>query len=412
MRAAGLDEVDVGNEDRDPGEEAEDRHQVDEVAEDGARAAADAHEGQAAEAGGEGEGGHGHTLLVGLGEELGSEALHGLAVEGTGSDVQVGVGGGEDEDEDGRVHDVVEVLDAGHFNGDDEGRGSGGALVAGRTALGGGDEDLAVVGHAHSEEEDGEDVEDDDTPEGQLDGAGNVAARVLGFANSDTDQLGSQESEDGSDHGGPDGEETAPAAGGNVGVERARIVPVAETNGVLALDTAAGDADEENEEADDDDDFDRGQPELEFTEESDAEVVDCDDDDHENGNPDTGVDSFCWQPKLYDQGSCRQLVWRDDDVFEPVGISEGETESRVTETGGVGGETTSSGKPCCHLAEGAHDDVDEHTDERVSDEDGGRAGFLKSRASSNDQTSTFQNVSLGLTAPSLLPNTTYRQHHR
>ena len=52
-------------------------------------------------------------------------------------------------------------------------------------------------------------------------------------------------------------------------------------------------------------------------------------------------------------------------------LPESKTESRVTETSGIAGETRSVGNPGGHFAESGHDDVDDETDHGVSNENGG-----------------------------------------
>jgi hypothetical protein len=242
----------VGDEDGNPGKQTEDRDQVDEVSEDNLCGAGNVHESQAAESGREEERGNGHTTLVGLGEELGSVALNSLTVKRTAGNVEIGVGGGEDEDQDAGVENAREFLDAGFVNGNNEGRSGGGALVTvlrvySLVQL------SAVVRHAHSKEENREDVEHNDTPESELDGARDITARVLGLTHGDTDKFCSKEGEDCSDHRGPDGKEAASRTGCLVGLESARSIPVFETDGVVTRDTTGGDADHENEESNNDD---------------------------------------------------------------------------------------------------------------------------------------------------------------
>lgn len=123
----------------------------------------------------------------------------------------------------------------------------------------------------------------------------------------------------------------------------------------------------------DDDDFEGTEPELEFTKELDTEIIDGADDEQEYGNKNTRVHGGWLDPILEDQSSRGQLIWRGNDVFAPVGPSEGETEGRVAETGSVARETGGVGEPSSHLAQTAHDNVDQETDQGVGNEDGGRA---------------------------------------
>ena len=48
-------------------------------------------------------------------------------------------------------------------------------------------------------------------------------------------------------------------------------------------------------------DLDAGQPEFEFSEESDAEIIDGKDDDQEHSDVDSGIDFVSWRPILNDQ---------------------------------------------------------------------------------------------------------------
>ncbi len=90
-------------------------------------------------------------------------------------------------------------MDAGFDDGDDKGgRGGAGGGFCRESEL------FGVVGDEGSDEEDAEDVEDYDTPEGQFDGARNDFARVLGFADCDADELGSEIGEGCGDKGGPE----------------------------------------------------------------------------------------------------------------------------------------------------------------------------------------------------------------
>jgi hypothetical protein len=265
-----------------------------------------------------------------------------MTVESTAGNVEIGVGSGEDEDQDADVEDMGELLDASLVDSNDKGRCGSGALVAVLGAVRC-DELRAVVGDAHSKEKDREDVEHNDTPESELDGARDVAAGVFSLTDGDTNKLSSEESEDCRDHGGPDGKEAATVTSCLESLERAGIFPVLEANSVVTRDTTSSDADHENKQPKDDNDLRRGKVEFEFTKESNTEVVDAYNNDQEYGDPNTRIHSTGRKPVLNDQRGCSKLVRRDDDVFEPVCVSSGETKSRVTEASGVGGETTSRG---------------------------------------------------------------------
>lgn len=202
LRLARAHEPDVRHQNRDPRHQAEDGDHVDEVREDGLGVVGDVHEGEQGEDGRGAERVQRDAPVVGAPEDAGRGAVGGEAVKGAAGDVQIGVGGGEDEDEDAGVEDVVEGVDVGQLDGDDKGRRVG---AAGR--LGGEDELLRVVRHAHAQQEDADAVEEDDSEEGQLDGARHRLARVLRLADRDTDQLRAEVGERGRNHGRPERQE-------------------------------------------------------------------------------------------------------------------------------------------------------------------------------------------------------------
>lgn len=57
----------------------------------------------------------------------------------------------------------------------------------------------------------------------------------------------------------------------------------------------------------------------------DTEVVDRDNCDPEDGDEHPGIDLIAVDPVLYDERAGRQLIWRDNDVFEPVGVTRPQT---------------------------------------------------------------------------------------
>ncbi len=85
-------------------------------------------------------------------------------------------------------------LDNGNHKGG--GGGTGGSLCSESELFG-------VIGDEGPNQKDAQDVEDDDTPEGQLDGAGDYSAGVLGFADGHADKFGSEIGESGSNKGRP-----------------------------------------------------------------------------------------------------------------------------------------------------------------------------------------------------------------
>lgn len=289
---ASTHEVDVGDQDRDPGQQTEDGDQVDKVLEDGLGVAGDVHVGQQGEHRAGSQGVHGNTATVGPGEDLGGLSFTGETVDGTGCDVKVGVGSREDEQQDTGVDDVRENGDSRQLDGDDEGR-------CGSTAVGANGESklLVVERNQGSDQEHREHVENEDSVEGQLDGAGDGGTGVLSLTDGHTDQLGTQVGESGGDHGGPEGEESASVAVFDVGVEGTGALPVTETFAVVVRTTAQHEDEGEQDDAEDNHDLKGRQPELELAEELDTEVVDADDQNEEYRNPYTGIDLFLGYPE-------------------------------------------------------------------------------------------------------------------
>ena len=174
----------MGNEQRDPGQQTEDGGKVDKVPENGLGVVRGVHEGGAAEERRDRKSRNGDTALVGPPEDLGSVTLLGQTVDCTGSNVQIGVRGTKGEDQDTGVENIGESLDACKLDGDDEGRGRRTSPSLGRKR-----KLLRVLGDKHTQEEDREAIEEQDSVEGKLDSTGNSLAGVLRFADSDTDKL-------------------------------------------------------------------------------------------------------------------------------------------------------------------------------------------------------------------------------
>lgn len=81
--------VDVGNQNRDPGQESEDGDQVDEVLEHGHGGGVDTEEGEEAEERGETKRVDGDAAAIGAGEDLGGITLDCETVESTRGDVEI-----------------------------------------------------------------------------------------------------------------------------------------------------------------------------------------------------------------------------------------------------------------------------------------------------------------------------------
>ena len=90
-----------------------------------------------------------------------------------------------------------------------------------------------------------------------------------------------------------------------------------------------------------------------------------DEDDH----PDADVDLATTVPVLEDGTGGINVVGGDDQILQEVIVSEGESDGRVHETGGITGEAALVGNVGRHLAEGNHDEVANKTDEAVPEQE-------------------------------------------
>lgn len=171
-----------------------------------------------------------------------------------------------------------------------------------------------------------------------------------------------------------------------VWLECARVVPVAEPLGVMVGATAAGEDETEKDETEDDDNLDTGKPELEFTKEFNAKVVNQHDGDEENGDKDTRVNRFRLHPVFDDECCGSQIVRGHDNVLndalalarrqflkssshlEPVSPAERETQRRVNEAMRITSETRGKRQPRCHLTQSRHNHIHENADGSVGDQ--------------------------------------------
>lgn len=238
----------VRSSDGDPREGTTDSDRGSKVTKDSVGVVGRDEESETHEASGEGKGDPRNTTRSALGEDTGSIAVLGHAVKSTGGNVLVRVGGGEAEKKDTSVDERREDLDLGVNDGEDEGRGGSTTLgTLGRGGLQGGGVGVnnhadagisqAIVGHL---QEDGENVEEDDSVEGLLNGRWDSLARVLGLADGDTDELGAHVGEEGENKRIEETEETAEGKilGDFVWLEGAAVLPVAETDTGGAGDTS------------------------------------------------------------------------------------------------------------------------------------------------------------------------------
>ncbi len=184
LGAARLHEVNVRHEDGDPGQDAENRHQVDEILEDRPRIVGHVEKGDAGDQRRQAQGVDGHAAAVRAREDGEGIPLLGETVQGPGGNVQVAVRGGEDEDEDEGVQEPGQPRDAALDHGHDKGRrGCAGLGFVGE------DQVLIVVRHQGADQEHRDDVKDDDAPKREFDGSRDHFAGVLGLAHGDAYQF-------------------------------------------------------------------------------------------------------------------------------------------------------------------------------------------------------------------------------
>lgn len=255
-------------------------------------------------------------------------------VDSSRSDVQIGVRSAEGEEQNTSIHDARKVPNARKANGKHEwrSRSSCRCLISLR-------EVFVVVGDEHAEEEDTQNVKKQDPVECKLDGTRNGLAGVLRFSDGHTDKFGAEVCKHGVDERAPESVELTSrfVAFLNVWCKSPRVLPVLEPCGGTGSSTN-GEEERQEDDADDDHYFDRTEPEFEFSEETNTEVIDSYDDNQKHSDEHTRIDFIGWAPVLYNQGSRGQLVRRSDDIFAPVGPSQRETESRINKASCVTGE--------------------------------------------------------------------------
>ena len=275
----GVAEADVGEADGAPGEERGETGQGQKPVEHGRAVGVEVDVGEGAKGEEEGDRQQRAAGAVDVAEALGRVALlseggkrAGAAVDGRDTD-------GENRDENDDVHEGVEALEVGVLADQDEGRGVDVRIGVGAQQV------LIVVGNEETDEEQAKDVEEGDTPEDLLDGAGERLERVLRFSSGKADELSSGESKSGRDE---DAAEAAEAVGKSTGV-------VPQTGAlVLVVAAAGGAAAEDQDESNDHEDNNGAQlehrrPKLLLGVAKGAKDVDDKDGDQEETDPDSCV---------------------------------------------------------------------------------------------------------------------------
>lgn len=270
-------EADVGNVDVGPCNETGDSGDVEEPVKNSSSGCGQVQVGEETDSGSGENGVVWHTLLGSALEESWCGTIVGETDEDTGAGVDVGVCSRKDDKEEDSVDDAWEMGNTSTLSSNDEWRGGSIRLV--------GVEALIVVWDQDTNEEDGEDEEEQDTPEGLLDGAWNVLAWVLSLSGRDTDKLGSLVRETSLDHDGPETDKLGERIRWieKVWCKCSWVFPELEAK-VTLLPSTSIDADTEDEEAANSDDLDHGEPEFELSIEGDRHHVASGDEDPEDGD--------------------------------------------------------------------------------------------------------------------------------
>ncbi len=146
-----LDKVNVRHEDGDPGQEAKDGDQINEIAKYFAGVLGHVKEGDTGDKGGKPKGIDRDAAPIGPGENWGGVPFLGEAIGRARGDVEVAVGGRENEDYDAGIDQSGQHLDAAQNDSNDEWRPRGSGLCLAGCKY----ESTAIVGDQGSKKEHG-----------------------------------------------------------------------------------------------------------------------------------------------------------------------------------------------------------------------------------------------------------------
>jgi hypothetical protein len=247
----------------------------------GGAAGAAVEEREERERSGDGDAVDGHTGLGDLAEERRGLALLREHVERAGRRVHVLVARRERGGEDDGVDDMREDPDAGGGHEDDERRLRGRAARAGD----GREQVRILLGHAHADDEEREDVEEHDPVEDRADGRAHRHAGVLRLKRDRRERLHTTVREGSLREDGPEAKETGL---GSLEVEEVVVerllLPVAEATAVVVRSSSKVDDEAEDDEAEEGDELERCEPEFELSEVLGTGDVDEDDADEHNSD--------------------------------------------------------------------------------------------------------------------------------
>lgn len=166
-----------------PGHETSYTSNIDQPGESCAVADSSGNQAKTADDGREDQGPDRNTQPVGVTKEPGSLALTSECHHDTGGGIQARITGREHGSKDNSVDNGGAYGDTGLYK--DEGEWSGPDVIA---------EKIWIIGREDEAlKEDGDNIEEKNTPEDVTDGTGNSLARIAGFASCDTHELGALE---------------------------------------------------------------------------------------------------------------------------------------------------------------------------------------------------------------------------
>lgn len=262
------------------------------------------------------------TGFVNVRKHFGCVSGFGEGGECAGATVDAGETDTEDGDANGHVDEVVDTLDMCTVEDADEWRRSGGSTSK--------EKEFVVVRQEETDHEEGEDVDDGDTPKGVLDRTGHRLAWVGRLRSGESDEFGTCKGKGGGDKHGADSLESI---GECTWVMPERATDVA----VIFSSSWASTADENDsneDEHDHDEELETAGPKLFFCVSEGAEYVDEHDCKEEDGDP-GGEWDFCRVLPVTNGDTCSgDFEWEYDGPLEDIVPTHGKAPGRVEHTNG------------------------------------------------------------------------------
>lgn len=278
----GLSELNVGNQDGEPGEEIGNSGEVLEPAKD---VVGTARHTKVCEAGNGGSNDDGIVWDTSLGagkEDLGGLLVLGESEQVTRARVEEGVSRGRGRGQNDGVDDGWEDRDTSAVNGNDP-RG----VSCTDTAM---EKVTGVRGNANTNCQRAEDVEEENTPEDTTNGLGDVLPGVLSLASCNGNHLNSTVGERSVDKGREKTQESTGRTCSNVLLHGAGVLPVTKSETIVARRTAEINDESDKKQANNSNDLDTGENELGFTIDGDCKDVQADDEHDDDRDPGSLID--------------------------------------------------------------------------------------------------------------------------